>query len=176
MYNVDENVQEDVSPWLLRFELNRKKLMGSTLSISTIEDVLRNEIGENLNIVRSEGIQNIDEKLVLRLRLPKIEADENDMVPMLLRKAENFFLNEMPLKGIPDITKVSYSKEQAQYAKIQYDPLTGKKVIGKDAKWIIETDGCALKQIMNTDKVDFARTTSNSVREVLMVLGIEAAR
>ena len=42
--------------------------------------------------------------------------------------------------------------------------------------WIIETDGDGLNKVLAVDKVDHTRTTSNSVREVLRVLGVEAAR
>lgn len=65
---------------------------------------------EPISIIRHEDHENLS-KLVLRLRLPCFQPDEDKTVPMNLRMAENYLLNELILKGIPQITKVSYSKE-----------------------------------------------------------------
>jgi len=46
----------------------------------------------------------------------------------------------------------------------------------KKKNWIIETDGVALKKIMGVEKVNFTKTTSNDIIEILTVLGVEAAR
>jgi DNA-directed RNA polymerase II subunit RPB1 len=85
-------------------------------------------------------------------------------------------LNGLPLKGIPNITKVSYSDNKDERGKKVYDD-NGDEILDKEKKnWIIETDGLALKEILAVNKVDFTRTMSNSVKEVLQVLGVEAAR
>jgi DNA-directed RNA polymerase II subunit RPB1 len=41
---------------------------------------------------------------------------------------------------------------------------------------MVETDGVALGKVLTYDKVDFKRTISNDIIEILRVLGIEAAR
>lgn len=56
-----------------------------------------------------------------------------------------------------------------------YDPITGSQFT-KDKNWIIETDGVALKKIMAVPNVDYSKTMSNDIIEILTVLGIEAAR
>lgn len=85
-------------------------------------------------------------------------------------------MNGLPLKGFPAITKVSYSDSNKDKGKVRYDEKTGKVATNKDSNFIIETDGLALKEILAVNKVDFTRTMSNSVKEVLQVLGVEAAR
>ena len=65
---------------------------------------------EPISIIRHEDHENLS-KLVLRLRLPCFQPDEDKTVPMNLRMSENYLMNELILKGIPQITKVSYSKE-----------------------------------------------------------------
>lgn len=59
-----------------------------------------------------------------------------------------------------------------------YDDPNGKPGEMKERKgvFIIETDGVALKEVLAIEKVDQVRTTSNNIREILTVLGIEAAR
>ena len=83
-------------------------------------------------------------------------------------------MNGLCLKGIPNITKVSYS-DSKERGKKNYDE-NGEEIIVKTKNWIIETDGLALKEILAVNKVDYTRTMSNSVKEVLQVLGVEAAR
>jgi DNA-directed RNA polymerase II subunit RPB1 len=41
---------------------------------------------------------------------------------------------------------------------------------------VIESDGVALQKVMAVEGVDFTRTISNSIIEILQVLGIEATR
>lgn len=40
----------------------------------------------------------------------------------------------------------------------------------------IETDGVALSKVLGYEKIDFKRTYSNNIQEILTVLGIEAVR
>ena len=41
---------------------------------------------------------------------------------------------------------------------------------------MIETDGVALQKVLGFNKIDFRKTTSNDLIEILKVLGIEAVR
>ena len=52
----------------------------------------------------------------------------------------------------------------------------GKVIIRKDEEWVIHTEGSNLKEILSFDGIDARRTTTNSIREIEDVLGIEAAR
>ena len=77
----------------------------------------------------------------------------------------------MPLKGFEEISKV-YAKK---YTENEYDPITkGFKI--SDDNWMLETDGVALAKVLAVEKVDYKRTISNDVLEILRVLGVEAAR
>jgi len=89
----------------------------------------------------------------------------------LKNEFEPMVLSHLALKGIPEISKVNYTKHQEH----AYDPKTGKLVFTDDS-WVIETDGTALAKIMCLSKVDATKTVSNDNIEVLSVLGIEAAR
>lgn len=55
------------------------------------------------------------------------------------------------------------------------DPDTGAITEDKD-NFLIETDGTALMKVMAVEGVDFKRTYTNNVVEILTVLGIEATR
>jgi DNA-directed RNA polymerase II subunit RPB1 len=94
-----------------------------------------------------------DENLVLRLRFkdlvdewisPEERENRDDLDPSesamnFLREIEDSLLNDLSLKGIPEITKV-YAKK---YNEHEFDPETGNSVISNDS-WMLETDGVAL--------------------------------
>lgn len=131
---------------------------------------------EGVEIIRNNDHEDLA-KLVLRLRLPEYiltnEGDES--VPMMLRQLENLLLNELVLKGIPQITKASYTKEAAACKLDRFDPVTGAHEKDKD-NVVIETDGVALKEVLERDFIDTVLSTSNDILEIRNVLGIEATR
>ena len=124
-----------------------------------------------------------DENLVLRLRFKdlvdeyvSLEDRENDMdatesAMNFLREIEDSLLNDLTLKGIPEITKV-YAKK---YIEHEYDQETGNQITTNDS-WMLETDGVSLQKILNVENVDYKKTMSNDINEILKVLGVEAVR
>jgi len=112
------------------------------------------------------------DKHVIRIRLNNIEDDDEMTVTSFIKNEfEPSLLHDLKLKGIPEITKVTFQKIQESVV----DPLTGQITV-KDENWVIETDGSALAKILTFPKVDATRTVSNDTNEILKVLGVEAAR
>jgi len=101
--------------------------------------------------------------------------DDEALIIDLMREIAHQILYEIPLRGFPEITKVSYTSNCEESNQTSYDPVTGEQ---KDTSgnWVIETDGCDLMKVFSVPGVDFTRTTSNKIIETLEVLGIEAAR
>ena len=98
-------------------------MIGRALTIEQIDDVLHNRLADDqVNIVRHRDLEDLT-KLVFRLRLPDIWADEDDeeTVPMLLKQAEDTLLHTLTLKGFPEITKVAYSRETPQSKEPRWD-------------------------------------------------------
>lgn len=113
------------------------------------------------------------ENLVLRIRVNDIEDDEEETVCMYLKEFEDKLLYDLALKGIHEIYKVTYSKFKDK----RFDEKTGAYKITKDeVNYLIETDGVALGKLLGYKKVDYKKTCSNDIIEVLKVLGIEAVR
>lgn len=161
------------SPWIIRFEIENSKLDGKGLTLKMIEDKIRSAMVDTpIDIVRSFDTQMV-KKHVLRIRPPDLEDDEGS-VPIFLKEIEDVLLNQLALKGIDKITKVSYSNKTAASSIIMYDE-NGKQTHSKD-NWIIETDGVALKQVMAVENVEYGEVMSNDIQEILATLGIEAAR
>jgi DNA-directed RNA polymerase II subunit RPB1 len=88
------------------------------------------------------------EKLVLRLRVNDIEDDDDETVCMYLKEFEDKILNELTLKGLHEITKVTFMK----YLENEFDQETGAHKVSSD-NWLIETDGVALQKVLAIDKV-----------------------
>jgi len=89
----------------------------------------------------------------------------------LKNEFEPLILNQLQLKGFPEIAKVTFSK----YTAHDYCSKTGELLLSDD-NWLIETDGTALAKILTMNKVDTTRTVSNDCLEILKVFGVEAAR
>jgi DNA-directed RNA polymerase II subunit RPB1 len=161
------------SKWVMRLVLDFERVNFKNLNMDFIEERLQANFENQFQIVYSDT--NAD-KLVLRLRMYDLDEGEDEgdsnTVCMFLKENLDKLMSEMPLKGFPEITKVSFSK----YKETEYHPITGQE-INTDDNWIIETDGVALQKVMGcSEEVDYTRTQSNDIQEILRVLGIEAVR
>ena len=87
-----------------------------------------------------------------------------------LKKIESQMLTNLALRGIPDIKKVFIREANV----MGLDPVT--ETFTKKSEWMLDTEGVNLLEVMNHEDVDFTRTTSNHLIEVIQVLGIEAVR
>lgn len=157
-----------LSPWLLRIELSHDKMTETKLGMLDISKKIMTYYENELELmVSDDNAQN----LVLRIRTidkPTGEEAKKDNYTALnnLKTLQTNLMNELLIKGIPEIKKV-YMREVKKFS---YDDPTGSK------EWIMETDGVNLKQVLLVDNIDPTRTYSNSIIEIADVLGIEAVR
>jgi DNA-directed RNA polymerase beta' subunit len=99
-------------------------------------------------------------------------------------------LNDIVIKGIPNITNIVASNMNNDYIYQDEDYIcknSGKVKCNKDGSegeqkdaimdnWVLETDGVNLSNIMTHNKVDYTKCFSNDILEMQLYLGIEAAR
>lgn len=83
-----------------------------------------------------------DDKLVLRIRFRDLQDEEDDKAIDLIRELEDTLLNDVRLKGIPEICRV-YAKKYTEHT---YDSRTGEPK-SSDDNWMLETDGVCLQKI-----------------------------
>ena len=76
-YYETETNSPNVSPWLLRFELDKKALLGHDLVMETIEDKLKAKFGDLLTCIRSEDNAT---SLVLHIRMRKDDSKNDETV------------------------------------------------------------------------------------------------
>ncbi|XP_014483548.1 PREDICTED: DNA-directed RNA polymerase II subunit RPB1 [Dinoponera quadriceps] len=170
-----------ISPWLLRIELDRKRMTDKKLTMEQIAEKINAGFGDDLNCIFNDDNA---EKLVLRIRIMNSddnkfqETDEEPMDKMeddmFLRCIEANMLSDMTLQGIEAIGKVYMHLPQTDSKKRIVITETGEfKAI---AEWLLETDGTSLMKVLSERDVDPVRTFSNDICEIFQVLGIEAVR
>uniref|UniRef100_A0A023F603 DNA-directed RNA polymerase subunit n=2 Tax=Triatoma infestans TaxID=30076 RepID=A0A023F603_TRIIF len=170
-----------ISPWLLRIELDRKRMTDKKLTMEQISEKINAGFGDDLNCIFNDDNA---EKLVLRIRIMNSDdgknlADEEESVDkmeddMFLRCIEANMLSDMTLQGIEAISKVYMHLPQTDSKKRIIVTETGEfKAI---ADWLLETDGTSLMKVLSERDVDPVRTFSNDICEIFSVLGIEAVR
>lgn len=103
-----------ISPWLLRIELDRKRMTDKKLTMEQISEKITAGFGDDLNCIFNDDNA---EKLVLRIRIMnsddgKFNEGEEEQVDKMeddvfLRCIEANMLTDMTLQGIEQIAKVS---------------------------------------------------------------------
>ncbi|KAG4071920.1 hypothetical protein HA402_006081 [Bradysia odoriphaga] len=170
-----------LSPWLLRMELDRKKMTDKNLTLEQIAEKIDSGFGQDLNCIFNDDNA---EKLVLRIRIVKNgdlkfeennEDNENELSDdMFLKAIESTLLADLTLKGIDTIRKVYMHLPNSDSKK--RITITKEGEFKAISEWMLETDGTALLPVLNEKDVDTTRTHSNDICEIFQVLGIEAVR
>ncbi|KAJ2707383.1 DNA-directed RNA polymerase II core subunit rpo21 [Coemansia sp. IMI 203386] len=161
---------EATSPWLLRLELNRQKVLDKKLSVNEIVEKISGVFTNDMLVFGSDD--NAD-KMVIRCRIMHTDFKDGEEGNMeedsFLRSIEAEMLNIVVLRGIDNIKRTYMSDHK-------------KSVINADGKYgireerIIDTDGINLREVLWQENVDSRLTYSNHPIEIREVLGIEAAR
>lgn len=159
---------QNLSPWVLRFEFDSVDLSNRGITLNFVADRIKAmpAVAENLTIMVTD-VNEENQVMHLRLRGTDGEADDEDN---FLKNLEQHLLKTVHLRGVENITKVFISE-------LKRDQYTSDGTLQEKYKqWILETEGVNLLAAMSVPGVDYKQTTSNSIIEVLQVLGVEAAR
>jgi len=165
----DEDIRLDLhSPWLLRLELDRAKVLEGGYEMSQIVNAIVDTVGKDVFVIHSEDNAP---KLIVRLRVISEKEDEElaGDEDMFLKRIEGTILDQVVLGGIPGIQRVFISEGKQVV-------LSGKGEYDQAKEWFLETDGINLKEVLAVDGVDPIRTYSNNCHEIWSTLGIEAGR
>ena len=170
LMSADDYDPARISPWILRIELDRKKMMDKGLTIDQIAGKITTTFDANDYICSHSD--NDNEKLVVRFRL-KLNTDDNaddDSNPVeddvLLRSDVESILLDTTLQGIKSIDKVFVLPKMTS---------SSGEIEAVD-ELVLKTDGSSLLKAMSERNVDSTRIITNEIREMEAVLGIEAAK
>ena len=93
--------------------------------------------------------------------------DQSDSISIIKNLSEEL-LNNIIIKGIKGLTNISMNNNTTT-------SLINGEIVN-EKKWILETDGTNLLDVMIEPFVNYKQTVSNDINEVYSLLGIEAAR
>jgi len=164
------------SNWVIRLEMDPEIMLEKNLTMDDINFVLKKVYADEVSCIYSD--YNSD-KLIFRIRLAHIKKegskksavkslDQSDEIYMV-KNFQTHMLNNIVLRGVKNIKKVILRKVIDEVEKIE-DKYETKE------KWVLDTVGSNLIDVLSLDYVDFANTTTNNINEVYSVLGLEAAR
>ncbi|XP_054731469.1 DNA-directed RNA polymerase II subunit RPB1-like isoform X2 [Anastrepha obliqua] len=186
-YEIPDFDPGEISPWLLRIELDRKHMTEKKLTMEHIAERIAASFGDDLKCIFNDDNAP---RLIMRIRIMNTSNPENKFQGneldeeeasltrlddnMFLRCIESNMLSDMTLQGIESISKVYMHLPQQTNKKRIYITETGE--FKSVAEWLLETDGTALMRVLSERNVDETRTCSNDICEMFTVLGIEAVR
>jgi len=171
----DENNNEGKSKWIIRMELNSEELLDKNVTMDDINFAIKNVYNEQVSCVFSDYN---DEKLVFRIRLNTTGSNKKKNVAQsldqsdeiyLLKNFQDTLLDNIIIRGIKDIKRVVPRK-------ITDSLVEENGVYKKTDKWVLDTVGTNLLDLLSLDFIDVNRTFTNDIQEIYRVLGIEAAR
>ena len=163
-----------ISLWVLRIVLNKEMMLDKNLTMEKIAGKMSVLYGDFLYLIHTDD--NADE-LVLRIRI--ICGDETGKGTDYTQQDTDFnealrrleaLLMEMELQGVQDIHRVFIRAEKSK----AFDEQDG--TFKEREEYLLDTEGVNLREVLCQDGVDYTRTLSNHLIEVLDVLGIEAVR
>jgi intein/homing endonuclease len=158
----------NTSPWLLRIEIDRERLLDEGLNMLMLYSVLTEYYGDTISCMFSDDNSH---NLVFRIKLPDDATpdDEKDFITELKALEKNIMDNTI-IKGVKNIQKAIMNKEEGNV----YNKET--MSFEKDHEWVISTAGTNMVDVLSFPGVDFTRSVSNDINEIYELLGIEAAR
>jgi len=162
---INNEIRSDSSPWVLRFEFNRKLMLDKEISMYDIYSNIKKVYDNNITCIYSDDNSS---KLIFRIRIKDISMDKIDD-SILLKTLESNILEKIILRGVKNIDKVFISKKKG------YAVFENEEYINKEP-WVLYTDGINMLDVMNLSEVDYTKCFSNDIHEIYNIFGIEAAR
>jgi DNA-directed RNA polymerase beta' subunit len=163
------------SPWVLRFKLDKMKLLEKGLRMSDIYFAIISRFNTDNQDISCIFSDDNSTNLILRIqcitdKVEEADCDQEDMI-CILKTLEKTILNDIVLNGIKGIES-AYPIPDDNFSKFDNDT----KEFVKKRRWTIETDGSNLEDIFAHPAIDAYNSYSNNINEIFEVLGLEAAR
>ena len=166
---------DDDNPWLIRFTFDKELMMDKGIVMEDINMSLLNWANKGGDIDKVEYIYSDDnsKELIGRLTVNNIidagvGIEEQSDIISTLKKVSDELLNKLEIKGIKNIHNIVMNN--VKYTSYEAGDIVNKK------RWILETDGSNLIDIINQPYIDYTQTLTNDIIEIYKLLGIEAAR
>lgn len=172
-FNNEEVNFEQLSPWVLRIELDHLFMVNKGMTMYEIYTFLLKKFEKKkIHIIYSEDNST---HLVFHIRFIHNNIDMTDDNNFYLTNKDQTLLNNLEedivnsvLRGLNNIKKVTMREINRN--------VISKGVINKKKQILLDTTGTNLIDIMSNSKINKNLTFSNDIYEVYNLLGVEAAR
>ena len=166
------------SPWVLKLEFNKAKMMDKNITMSSIHHAIISKFNIDQKDISCFYTDDNADQLIMRIQCNLVtcvleeedNCDEEDII-CILKTIEKTILNEIILSGLKNIESASMEPNENF---IEFNELTGK--YEKKTRWEIYTSGSNLEDVLIHPAVNPYETTSNNIWEIYGIFGIEAAR
>lgn len=165
---LDEECNNLVSPWILRIELDRRKMMDIGLTTMDINISLKKYYNDNIMCMFSDD--NYD-KVIFRIAL--MDTGITDIITDL-KALEYNIMEKIIIAGIDKMKKVSISQKKRKVLDDATDDMF--RVFVDKEEYVLESDGTNLMSVLANNYVNGERTISNDITEIYNIFGVEAAR
>ena len=167
---VNDPVKSFHSSWVIRIKLHKHMLLSRHYSSIHVIDAIQSFVGDKAYVWFNPPEHD---QWIIRIRLSnireaveKLDAVRRKQTDRALTYAlQNLLVKNVVIGGVKDI-------ERATPRKIT---ITSPTTTQKHEEWVIDTEGSVLGSIGMLPSVDWYRTYSNDISEVMDVLGLEAA-
>jgi DNA-directed RNA polymerase beta' subunit len=159
------------NPWVLRLKLDKRQMLERNITMAKVYHAINNRFNKGKDDIECIYSDDNSSNLILRLQIKEDKddhTDANDMI-QLLQSWEKKLMRDTIISGIQNVTNATPSKNINTYIKQGDDYV-------KSDRWVIDTDGANLLDIMTHPAVDTTKTISNKIDEIYNMFGIEAAR
>lgn len=156
----------NVSPWVLRFELDKFKMMEEGINMLDLYNILQNFYDDTIQCLFSD---DNSKNLIFRIRLTMNDDADRDYITEL-RALEKNILENIIIKGIKGVDRCMMNKEEFQVHNAET------LAFDQSYEWVLDTSGNNLVDILGRSDIDATRSISNDINEINELFGIEAAR
>ena len=166
--------------WIIRFEMNKEAIISNNIDLSYIQYIFDND--DKIRNMVSFMFSDINStKIICRVKLLDITGN-----PIALLETIESILLETKIKGVKDIIKAQMTTRARNVAlpngaiinrdglSDRYAEIALSTILSDD--YVINTSGSNLIEILNIPYVFSNKTSSNNIREIETIYGIEGAR
>ena len=177
---LDEDQETDSNPWIIRFTFNKETMMESGLVMEDIHLAIMDWANKAGDITKIQYIYSDDNSKELMGRLSIKQSfdvadshtynglvDQSDIISSL-KMISDELLEKLVIKGVKHIRNIVMNN--TPYTTFEEGEIISEK------RWILETDGTNLLDVLNEPYINYTLTHSNDINETYRLLGIEAAR
>ncbi|KAK7750093.1 DNA-directed RNA polymerase II core subunit rpo21 [Diatrype stigma] len=166
---------ERQSRWLLRFTLDRQKLLDKRMTVEDVAKRLKEDYTNDLAVIYSD---NNAESQVIRVRPIIDDKDDGEKTledDVMLKRLADHLMENLTLRGVKGIEK-AFLREGSKIAKEKSGALIQSMGHELCEEWVLDTQGTALREVLAVPGVDAKRTITNDLWQIVDAFGIEAAR